>query len=201
MIGWKRHKSIFARLTRTGSRFAAALGGSEAGMAQVSALVLLAAVTAGAGGLAYSVAAQGDDATQRFEEVAMEAVDASKAVIMIKGPIYVTDSDDNRLIDQADTISFDIGLPPGAQNSPLTEVQVSVVTSEGRYAGTARHRVIAGDEDLILESGETIELTVATPGEIHAGDRFTVHVAPAGGPTAMMSRVMPPVADALTTLY
>lgn len=60
---------------------------------------------------------------------------------------------------------------------------------------------VRSDDDALIETHDVVELTIAPPRPIAAGDDFTIELQYGSGPTTSSTRTMPAAIDGLMVLY
>lgn len=168
---------------------------AQEGIASIGAIFILMAVAAAGAMFGYAATHENALAALRLEAAAQDALDRTSHIVMVTGPVYVQDANGDGVIDQADSISFDVAVAPGAIDADLSTMSATLVTDSGRTTVAASY-----DGDPLLERGETVTLTIAPPALLAPGQAFSVELSPADGPTTAVTATMPAAISGLMTL-
>ncbi len=175
---------------------------SESGVANIGAAFLLLAVVIGAAVFAFAVTHLGVSVGDRLALVGSDALEQTERTITAPGPIYVKDVNGDQLIDERDTITFDVTAGPGGQTVALDAIDASLRISDATSTPVSTSATtIVGNGDSVLETGETVELRLVPDGEIASGEQFVIQLTPADGAPVSITATMPLISDSLMTLY
>jgi hypothetical protein len=180
---------------------AAKIHAGQAGVGGIGTVFLLMALVAAGATFGYAATRQDALAALRFSAAADDALDRTGHVLVVSGPMHAQDVNGDGLIDSSDALTVDVIVAPGSTDVDLAATAVFFVTGEGRYPVAPTIDRVHGDGDSQLEPGELVELRVAPPAALAAGESFTVELTPADGPPIAASGTLPPVIDPLMTLY
>jgi archaellin len=173
----------------------------EAGATNIGAVFLLLAAVMSASLFAFALTHQGVSVGDRIASIGKGALQQTAPTITARGPVYVKDVNLDKVIDDRDTITFDISVGPAGSPVDLASIVTTLQTQAGRTTVNSSATTIVGDGDRMLESGETVELRIIPPAQIESGKMFVIQLAPDAGAPVSLSATMPLISDGLMTLY
>jgi flagellin FlaB len=169
----------------------------QAGITGLETAIILIAFVIVASVFAYVVLSAGLFSSQKAKEAVNAGLDATMAVVEIKGDI-IAKMEDGKLTQ----LTFGVGIPPAGSSvdfAPSTENISTMVISyhdQDHFIPSVNwtlERLTMVNDDFLLDPNEVFAVTVIIPSDVSIGpyDSFSLEIKPPDGPVLPVERMIP----------